>query len=131
MVDGVRRGWFPMFGRAEGYFSFLAHEDAATAVIASLGVPAGIYNVVEQEPMRRRELADGIARLLGAKPPRLLPSWIVRLTGSVGETLARSLRISNRKLEQASGWRPRFPTTLDGMRPVIAEVKEAAQPERR
>jgi nucleoside-diphosphate-sugar epimerase len=121
MIDGVRRGWFPMFGRAEGYFSFVAHDDAAAAVVASLGVPAGLYNVVEREPMRRRDLADGIARLLGVKPPRLLPTWMTRLGGSVGETLARSLRISNRKLEGASGWRPRFPTTVEGIGAIVGD----------
>jgi 2-alkyl-3-oxoalkanoate reductase len=119
MIDGVRRGLFPMFGRPEGYFSYVAHDDAATAVVASLGVPTGIYNVVEREPATRRELADGIARLLGTRPPRLLPPWMSRLAGPVGETLARSLRISSRELEWASGWSPRYPTALDGIAAII------------
>jgi nucleoside-diphosphate-sugar epimerase len=115
MIDSVRRGWFPLFGRPEDHVSFLAHDDAATAVAASLGVAAGIYNVVEQEPMRRGELAEGIARLLGVRPPRFMPRWVARLAGSVGETMSRSLRISNRKLERASGWAPRFGTTVQGI----------------
>jgi nucleoside-diphosphate-sugar epimerase len=118
MVNVVRRGWFPLFGRPEGYFSFVTHEDAATAVVASLGVGAGIYNVVEHEPMRRRELADGIAQLIGARPPRFIPALVARLAGSLGETLGRSLRISNRKLELASGWTPKYRTTLDGFRSI-------------
>ena len=121
LLDGVRRGWFPLFGRAEGYTSWVAHDDAAAAAVAALGVPAGMYNVVEQEPMRRRELADGIARLVGVRPPRLLAPWMTRFTGPVGRTLARSLRISNRKLESASEWRPRFPTMLDGLAEVVRE----------
>jgi hypothetical protein len=40
----------------------------------------------------------------------------------VGETLARSLRISNRKLRRASGWEPRYATTLDGFEAVIAQL---------
>jgi nucleoside-diphosphate-sugar epimerase len=119
LVDGVRRGWFALFGRPESYYSFLAHEDAATAVVASLGVPAGIYNVVEHQPMRRRELAEGLARQLGVRPPRFMPSWVVHLTGSVGETLSRSLRISSRKLERASGWSPRYRTTLEGLEAAL------------
>jgi nucleoside-diphosphate-sugar epimerase len=119
LLDSVRRGWFPLVGRAEGYASWVSHDDAAAAVVAALGVPAGTYNVVEQEPMQRRQLADAIARLLGVRPPRLLPAWVTRFTGSVGETLARSLRVSNRKLERASGWRPRFPTMLDGLTEVL------------
>jgi nucleoside-diphosphate-sugar epimerase len=120
MLGAVRRGWFPLIGRPEGYFSFVAHDDAAGAVVAALGVPAGIYNVVEQEPMRRRELAEGVAQLLGARPPRFPPRWVERLAGSLGETMSRSLRISNRKLERASGWTPRYPTALDGLRAIIS-----------
>lgn len=44
-----------------------------------------------------------------------------RLGGSVGEMLARSLRISNRKLKSAGGWAPRYRTTLDGFKAVIGE----------
>jgi hypothetical protein len=85
-------------------------------------VPAGIYNVVEDEPMRRRDLGDGIARLLGVRPPRLLPGWATPLGGVLGETFARSLRVSNRKLRGASGWAPRFPTTLDGFAAITAKT---------
>jgi 2-alkyl-3-oxoalkanoate reductase len=120
LIDGVRRGWFALFGRPEAFCSWAEHEDAARAVVAALGVPAGIYNVVEDEPMRRRELANGIARLLGVRPPRLLPHWAASLGGAVGEPMARSLRISNRKLRSASGWAPRYRTALDGFGAIIA-----------
>jgi nucleoside-diphosphate-sugar epimerase len=120
LLGAARRGWFPLFGRPDGYFSFVAHDDAATAVVAALGVPAGIYNVVEHEPMRRRELAEAIAQLVGVRPPRFLPPWVARLVGSLGDTLGRSLRISNRKLERASAWKPKYPTTLDGFRAIIS-----------
>jgi nucleoside-diphosphate-sugar epimerase len=114
LIAGVRRGWFPVFGRPEACISWAAHDDAAAAVIAALGLPAGIYNVVD-EPMRRRELADGLARLLGVRPPRFLPSWATRLGGAVGPTIARSLRISTRTLREASGCTPRYRTALDGL----------------
>ena len=117
LIDGVRRGWFPLFGRAEAYITWAAHDDAAAAVVAALGVPEGIYNVVD-EPMRRRELADGLARLLGVRPPRFLPSWTTALGGALGPTIARSLRISNRKLREASAWTPRYRTMLDGLEAI-------------
>jgi nucleoside-diphosphate-sugar epimerase len=120
MLDTVRRGWFPLFGRPEGYTSWVSHEDAATAVVAVLAVSAGIYNVVDSEPLRRRELADGMARLLEVRPPKGLPSWTRRLAGSVGDAIGRSLRISNRRLRNASGWEPRYRTALDGLAAVVA-----------
>jgi nucleoside-diphosphate-sugar epimerase len=120
MLDIVRRGWFPLFGRPEGYFSFVEHGDTARAVVAALSVPPGIYNVAEREPMRRRDLAAGLAQLVGARAPHFFPPWVARLAGSLGETLGRSLRISSRKLERAGDWTPRYSTTLDGFRAIVA-----------
>jgi nucleoside-diphosphate-sugar epimerase len=117
LIAAVRRGWFPLFGRPEAYVSWAAHDDAAAAVVAALGVPAGVYNVVD-EPMRRRELADGLARMLEVRPPRFLPGWATPLGGAVGPTMARSLRISNRKLRETSGWSPRYRTALDGLEAI-------------
>ncbi|HET8622588.1 MAG TPA: NAD(P)-dependent oxidoreductase [Gemmatimonadales bacterium] len=107
LLDAVRRGWFPLPGRPQAYLSWISHDDAASAVVAALGVPAGIYNVVESAPRRRRDTADTIARRLGVRPPRFLPTWATSVAGVVGATMAKSLRISNRKLREASGWAPR------------------------
>jgi nucleoside-diphosphate-sugar epimerase len=128
MVDAVRRGWSPFVGRPEGYMSWLRHEDAATAVVAALEVPAGVYNVVEDEPRRRHDLAAGIARLLGVAPPRFLPPWVARLGGSVGEMLSRSLRISNRRLREAGAWAPAYRGTVEGLRDVLRARAERGRP---
>jgi nucleoside-diphosphate-sugar epimerase len=121
MIDSVRRGMFPLPGRPEGYSSWVTHADAARAIVAALDVPAGVYNVVEDAPMRRVELAEGLARLLKTRMPRFAPAWTTRIAGSVVRQLARSERISNRKLRAATDWRPRYPTMLDGLRAVVGE----------
>jgi nucleoside-diphosphate-sugar epimerase len=120
LLRSIRGGWYPMFGRSEGYTSWLHLDDAAAAVVAALEVPGGIYNVVEDIPTRRRELANGLASLLGVRPPRLLPAWTTALAGSVGETLARSIRISNRRFKAESGWTPGFADAVKGMGAVLA-----------
>ena len=119
LIDSIRKGWYPLFGRREGYTSWVHHADAAAAIAAAVELPAGIYNVVEDEPMRRIELAEGLARELKAPSPKFLPAWTVGLAGSVAETLARSLRISNRKLKNAAEWAPRYPRMLDGLSEII------------
>jgi nucleoside-diphosphate-sugar epimerase len=124
LIKLVRRGWAPVFG-ANGFVSSVSHDDAATAVVAALGVGAGIYNVADDVPLRRREWVDALAAALGTRPPRLLPDWLVRLGGSMAELLARSQRISNRKLRQASGWSPSYPSVREGWPAVIQEVKRA------
>jgi 2-alkyl-3-oxoalkanoate reductase len=124
MIASLRRGWAPFIGDPDGYVALVTHDDAAAAVVAALQVPTGTYNVVDDEPMTRRELATDIATMLGVPAPRFLPRWIGRLGGSLGETLSRSQRISNRKLREASGWRPETPNARIGVEQVLQQRSE-------
>jgi len=116
----VRRGRAPVLGSPSGFISAVSHDDAATAVIAALAVPAGTYNVSDDRPLRRREFVDALAEALGVPPPKFFPRWLAVLAGSLGETLARSQRIANGKLRAASGWAPRYPSVVEGWRAVVA-----------
>lgn len=115
----LRRGWYALPGAREGYTSWVSHADAADAVLAALEVPGGIYNVVDDEPMTRGALADGLTRVMGRSAPRFLPAWMARHSGPVGETIARSLRIANRKLRAVSGWSPADRSALEGMSRIV------------
>lgn len=119
----VRKGLAPAFGSPAGFVSSVSHDDAATAVLAALGARAGIYNVVDDEPVRRREYYDSLAAALGVPPPRFFPAWMWRLAGSLGETLARSHRISNRKLRHECAWAPSMPSVRDGWLPIVAQQR--------
>lgn len=100
----------------DGYRSSIHTEDAATAVVAALTVPAGIYNVVDDEPVDRREWAGAFASSLGVKPPRFVAKVAKPLVGRKVEMLMRSQRVSNRRFKEASGWAPRFPSVREGFR---------------
>jgi len=122
-IAAVKHGWAPWFGSPEGFLPALTHDDAATAVAAALGVPAGIYNVVDDEPLRRRENFGALAAALGVAPPKFMPARTRHLAGSIGETLARSLRISNRRFRDASGWAPRYPSAREGWPALVRELE--------
>lgn len=122
MAKMVRRGWWPLPGATDAWWSSVSHDDAASAVVASLGAPAGIYNVVDDRPMRRREWADAFADALGVAPPRFMPPWTTRLMGSLGEMFARSLRISNATLRGATSWSPKYPSAADGIPDAVAPL---------
>jgi nucleoside-diphosphate-sugar epimerase len=127
MLLSVRWGLLPLPGDPEAFFSFVSHDDAATAVIAALSLPSGAYNIVDDDPVTRRALGDTLATLLGVKPPRRpVPKWITRLLGSIGELMSRSERISNRKLREASDWHPRYPSIREGLRATLEERRKAA-----
>ncbi len=118
----ARRGWAPALGSPESFISSVSHDDAAAAVAAALDVPAGIYNVCDDRPVRRREFTDALAAAMHVPPPRFFPTWVARLAGSLGETLARSQRIANRKLRGASPWAPRYPSVVEGWQAVLADL---------
>lgn len=123
-IRAVRKGIAPGFGRPDGFISWIWTDDAAAAVKAALGVPAGIYNVSDDQPVRRRECFDALAAALDVKTPKLIPEWISSLTGSLGETLGRSQRISNAQFKAASGWAPRVPSVLEGWPLLVEEIAE-------
>ncbi len=119
LIHAVQKGRAPLPGSGDAFLSSVSHDDAASAVLAALRVPAGVYNVVDDEPLPRRDFVGSLAGRLGVPPPRLLPAWLTPLLGSIGEMLSRSLRISNHKLRAASGWAPQWRSVREGWPPVL------------
>jgi nucleoside-diphosphate-sugar epimerase len=110
----MRHGWAPLPGRAEAFVSSVSHDDAAAAVIAALDLPSGIYNVADDCPLTHRAFVDALADAAHIAHPRLPPAWLAILGGSLARLLSRSLRVSNRKLRDASSWAPRYPSVREG-----------------
>jgi len=123
LISFVKKGWAPLPGRPDAYFSSVSHDDAAAAAATAIELPAGIYNVVDDEPVTRRVFFDSLAQTLTVKPPKLPPQWLTPLLGSLVGMLSRSLRISNRKLRSSSSWRPAFPSVREGFRATIAAME--------
>jgi 2-alkyl-3-oxoalkanoate reductase len=126
LIRFTRRGMSALPGSPDAYFSSVSHDDAATAAVAALGVPAGIYNVADDEPLRRAEFMAVVAAGEGVPAPGPQPAWMGRLMGSLGELLSRSVRISNRKIREASGWAPRYPSLREGWPATLAEMRGGA-----
>src|SRR3954469_6180096 len=83
----VERRLYPVGGDGEGIWSFVHAWDAAAAAVAALGVDGPrIFNVVDDHPAPLHEWLPEYARLLGARAPRHVPPWLLRLTG--GEVAA-------------------------------------------
>lgn len=120
LVAWIKRGWAPLPGPAGAYLSSVSHDDAASAVAMAIALPAGIYNVVDDTPLTHRQFVDSLAAALETSPPRLPPPWLTPMFGSVGEMLARSVRISNRKLRAASVWAPRYASVRQGWNHALA-----------
>jgi hypothetical protein len=83
-------------------------DDATTALVAALDrTPSGVYDVVDDEPVRQRQLKTALAVAVGRRRLLSLPAWLVRfIAGPTGQALTRSLRISNRGFREATSWAP-------------------------
>lgn len=117
----ARRGLSPFPGPLDAFQPHIHLDDAATAVVASLSVPAGVYNVTEDEPATRAELAAALADALGRRRPGRKIPGVSRLGGSKTEYFGRSVRPTNRRFRDASGWRPAFPKPALGWQQVVEE----------
>lgn len=92
-----------------GVTSFLHVADAAVAAYQALTWPAGVYNIVDDEPATGAAWTPIYARLVGAPPPPLQPVAAAWERGA-----------SNAKARQV-GWSPRFPSWREGFHVVLQE----------
>jgi nucleoside-diphosphate-sugar epimerase len=117
MTSMVRRRRMPVVGSGGGMTSFMHVDDAAAATVCALdhGAP-GVYNIVDDQPVSYRDHLPEFAKLLGAKPPRHVPRWPVRLlAGSAGATsLTEQRGAANAKAKAELGWTLRYPTWREG-----------------
>jgi len=111
MAAPIRKRRFPVIGDGGGVWSFVHIEDAASATaIAVERGERGIYNVVDDDPAPVRNWLPELARALGAKPPRRVPRWLVRLlAGEAATVMMTDVRgASNEKAKRDLGWKPRY-----------------------
>lgn len=104
----------PLIGHSETYLSSIHMADGGAAVAAALHVPAGTYNVVDDERLTKSEYAQALAFAAGKRPWVRGPGRLALLFGDRMASLTRSMRVSNRRFREASGFRPRYPSAREG-----------------
>ena len=126
----VRKRLMPIVGDGGGIISWIHLEDAAAATVLALehDGPA-IYNIVDDEPAPAREWLPVLAESLGAKPPRRLPAWLVRLlAGGAAVVMGTEVRgASNAKAKRELGWTLRYPSWRVGF-PAVYSASTVADP---
>ncbi len=103
-------------GRSSTYISSIHVADAANAVVAALAVPRGTYNIVDDTPLTKREYADACAAAVGRRIWITGPGRVGLRLGDRLTSITRSLRVSNKRFRDVSGWRPRYPSAAEGYR---------------
>lgn len=106
----LRKRINPFVGPPDAYTSSIHADDAGSAVAAAMTLPAGIYNVGDDEPLTRAEAGRAAAEALGVKPPHTIPAAARATVLHSAKPMMRSLRVSNAKLKGVSDWRPIHPS---------------------
>jgi 2-alkyl-3-oxoalkanoate reductase len=113
----ARMGIAAFPGSRDAYLPHIWIQDAASAIVTALTqpVPSGIYDIVDDEPVRRGEMFDALAQAVGHNHLLPLPDLLMRiLTGTKYDDMSRSLRISNRHFKAVSNWQPTVPNARLG-----------------
>lgn len=113
-----------------GLLGWIHHKDAAAATAAALehGRGGQAYNLVDDRPATWEEMFTAMARAFGAPTPWRLPRWVFRLVAPYVATFAvdTSMRVSPAKAHAELGWRPAFPTYLDGIAGMVTAAGQAS-----
>jgi nucleoside-diphosphate-sugar epimerase len=123
LLKAARYGVAMVFGRASSYQSLIWIDDAAVAVVDALSkAPPGTYDIVDDEPLRRRELASALAHAVGRRWLLRPPAFLLRVfAGKNAMFLTRSQRVSNRKFKEATGWSPTVASCRLGLKLTAIE----------
>ncbi|MFO0809858.1 MAG: SDR family oxidoreductase [Gemmataceae bacterium] len=100
----------PVPGNPDAWLNLIHVEDGARAVMAAIrcGASGEVYNVVDNEPVKRHDYFVHLARLVGAPPVVFAPEQPSR-----GRTTNR--RVSNRRMREQLGVELIYPTYREGL----------------
>ncbi|HRJ45763.1 MAG TPA: NAD-dependent epimerase/dehydratase family protein [Opitutaceae bacterium] len=118
LLDQIRTGG-PLAGAGERRLNLIHRDDICAAIWCSLTAPpavaGGIFNVVDDAPARRKDIAAWLARRLG----RPEPVFDVNLPGRRRAEMPDRI-IENRKLRETLGWRPQYPSYREGYETLLS-----------
>ncbi len=122
-LELVRKRLIPLVGGGTGYVSWVHIDDAASATVLAVELRAtGVFNIVDDEPAPVSEWLPYLAELAGAKPPRRVPAWLVRLLAGemAAGVMTQGRGFSNAKAKRELGWQPRYSSWRQGFQAEIA-----------
>jgi nucleoside-diphosphate-sugar epimerase len=99
----------PVIGKGEGIWNWVHIDDAAAATCAALNADAGIYNVVDNQPVPQSVWLPAFAKFLGApEPPTVSEEQAPESAGPHAVYYATKLRgASNQKAKGQLAFRSR------------------------
>ncbi|HUD29997.1 MAG TPA: SDR family NAD(P)-dependent oxidoreductase [Novosphingobium sp.] len=104
-------------------FSRVHVADIAAGVLAGVGAPGGAYNLADDLPCPQNLLVEEACRLTGLPLPPLQSLDEAGLSPMARGFYAENRRVANGKARALLGWRPRYPTYVEGLRALSATAR--------
>lgn len=129
LAAGLTQRRLPIIGSGDAFWHCLHLDDAASGFVAAAEAErSGLWHLVDNEPVRVRELLTRLATRLNAPAPRQVPKWLARLMAgrAAVEFFTQSTRTSNARFRRDFAWTPKYPTYREGLDQVVAEMRARA-----
>lgn len=111
-----------LFGRRDAEMSLIHVDDSARAFADAIDERlAGLYHVVDEEPVTGADLFTEFADRLAADDPSRIPAWLARFfVGSVNaKGFTSPFPTTNEQFKRATGWEPQYPTYREGLGQIL------------
>ena len=98
-------------------FSRVHVDDIASGVVAAMmeNAPAGAYNLGDDLPASGNAITEHACALLGVEPPKMETLEEANLSEMARGFYAENRRVANGKAKRILGWRPKYPTYVEGL----------------
>ncbi len=109
-------------------FSRAHVDDIASALEASLRRPraGGVYNVADDRPSSAESVTACAAALLGLPAPRPIAFAEAELSEEGRRFWQECRRVSNARLKAELGWRPTYPSYVEGLDAIASTFKDGS-----
>lgn len=128
--DTEKKGQLRVFGNGQNYWSSVHVDDFAMAyALACESQNFGeMYNIVDDSPLRLRDLIGAFMDALGKPHVGSFPPWLLKLLigTPLVDSLVTSFRIKNTKARQQLGWQPRYTSLQEGIPTVLRNLQSAS-----
>ena len=120
-LDRVRDGKARRIDLPGQVFSRVHVDDIVSGVVAGMvqNTPPGAYNLADDLPASGNEVTQEACRLLGIEPPPLETLDKANLSDMARGFYSENRRVANGKAKRALGWRPKYPTYIEGLASLL------------
>lgn len=120
-LDRAREGRARRIDLPGQVFSRCHVDDIASGVVAALtgDAPAGAYNLGDDLPISGNAVTEHACALLGVEPPKMETLEEAKLSPMARGFYGENRRVANGKAKRVLGWRPQYPTYVEGLASVL------------